>query len=365
MSTVTKPILKDESFNTQMARLIKAVSGKAGTTSWADIQRNVQLGFGPELYPVGSKLYCTHTAYTNIEWDVVGHDIVKNALGDDLHTMQLLSHNCLANVQFDSPEAIIACDTALTNGTTYHFNCNGVSYEFTASADFPIGTQLMVSANTEYVPTKLKAYTKWTNTQVGTEMTVATGSSGTAIPDTSVNHIHRWRYGSNNYAESAIVQFMNSEAAAGSVWSGKTKYDRPPSWLSTQAGFLNGIQSEFKAALCTSKVKCSTNNTFESQDSAYPKNTAYVLEDKIFLVSRVEINHGAGDVADGSVLFPYYSGCTNDDRIKLLSGSPRYWWYRTPYSGDARYVRGAYTDGSLANRVALDSLGFAPACSIG
>ena len=62
-------------------------------------------------------------------------------------------------------------------------------------------------------------------------------------------------YGSNNYKESAIRQLINSDKAAGSVWTPQTNYDRPPNWNTSKAGFLNGLEADFLSAIGKTKKK--------------------------------------------------------------------------------------------------------------
>ena len=74
---------------------------------------------------------------------------------------------------------------------------------------------------------------------------------------TNMNHSHRIRYGSNNWVESAMRQYLNSDKAAGSVWTPQTKFDRPPSWNANTAGFMNGLDADFLAVIGkTTKVTC-------------------------------------------------------------------------------------------------------------
>ncbi len=49
----------------------------------------------------------------------------------------------------------------------------------------------------------------------------------------------------------------------------------------------------------------------------------------------------------------------------LNTGSPWYWWLRTPYASDARVVRHVYSDGSLDNNSAYNgTIGVRPACNL-
>ena len=160
-------------------------------------------------------------------------------------------------------------------------------------------------------------------------------------------------------------QFLNSSAAAGSVWTPQTKFDRPPSWLTSLAGYKNGLDQDFLAVVGKVVLPCSANNTYEAPDSTIAKNSKYTLNDKFYLASQREIFGSTTDtVADDSVLLPYYEGATNTDRIKYRDGTAAHWWMRTPYSWFASFVRSVHSDGSLSNLNAITAISLAPACTI-
>ena len=341
---------------------------------WRQIQKDVQLGNGPVLYPVGTQIKLHHSTLGDILMDVVSHDTVKKNGDSSAHTMTVLAHACLMNLQFDAPEAMYYAEEGLAAGT---YNITAASaysqwaagtYQFTLTQAVPAGGQLCISGAYDAALTtrKIRSYASQTSTTVIEEVSITEGSGGTSLGTfaTELNHPQRISYGSNNYKESAARQMLNSSAAAGSVWTPQTKFDRPPSWQTTQEGFLKGCSADFLAAIQTAVVKCSANNTYEAPDSTVTKNTAYELTDKVFLASRVEVGFGTGDVGDSSTLFQFYDGADNDDRIKLLGTSARYWWLRTPYSGYAYGVRYVGTDGSLTNNDASGAYGLVPACII-
>ena len=56
------------------------------------------------------------------------------------------------------------------------------------------------------------------------------------------------------------------------------------------------------------------------------------MEDKVWLLSRVEMGYGTEGVTTGEQVYERWNGATNAERIKLLSGSPRNWWLRPPTS---------------------------------
>ena len=159
-------------------------------------------------------------------------------------------------------------------------------------------------------------------------------------------------------------QLLNSSAAAGSVWTPQTKFDRPPSWLTSLAGYKNGLDQDFLAVVGKVVLPCSANNTYEAPDSSIAKGTKYTLNDEFYIASAMEIFNTNLDVADDSEVFPFYEGAGNADRIKYHDGSASNWWLRTPTSGFAGFVRRVGTDGTVSNNSAISAYGLAPACTI-
>ena len=144
------------------------------------------------------------------------------------------------------------------------------------------------------------------------------------------NSIMRRAYGSNNWQESAIRQWLNSDAASG-WWQRQTIFDMAPSYAGV-AGFLNGIDPDFAAALGEVDIVTARNTVYETSDTL---GGSYTTRDKVFLLSMAELGLGKNDtIAEGTVL-PFYDGATQVDRIKYDVASPstaRYWWVRSPHA---------------------------------
>lgn len=160
-------------------------------------------------------------------------------------------------------------------------------------------------------------------------------------------------------------QFLNSSAAAGSVWTPQTKYDRPPTWASSRAGYMAGLDEDFLAVVGAVALPCVANNTYEDPESTVTKGSKYTLNDTFYLASQREIfGNNSESVADDSVLLPYYEGATDADRIKYRDGSAAHWLLRTPNAWSAASVRRVYSDGTVSSDHARSALGLAPACTI-
>ncbi|HZJ98833.1 MAG TPA: DUF6273 domain-containing protein, partial [Tissierellaceae bacterium] len=86
--------------------------------------------------------------------------------------------------------------------------------------------------------------------------------------------------------------------------------------------------------------------------------------DKVFLLSRVEVDLGTEGDTTGEKVYPFYDGVANAARIKNLDGSPSRWWLRSPYVDYSDSVRNVHSGGSLINRSASYTHGVSPACVI-
>lgn len=366
-----------DEMNANLLKIAAAISGNIRTDDWNGIQQAVRSGVAKELFPIGSQIVVPHAVYGDQVFDVVAHDYLKSALNPTAHTMTLLSHYSIGNFVFDAPEAFYThVGTEPLPAGTYNFtipttysNWAAGTYQFTLANALPKGGQLCVSGYADKAMTTLKVnvYANATTTTATESVTITEGNNGTPLGEFhgTLNHEQRVSYGSNNYGQSAVRQFLNSEAAAGSVWRPQTKFDRPPSWAANTAGYMNGLSAEFKAIVGAVNLPCSTNNTYESPDSAFVQNSAYTLKDKFYLVSRKEVFGSSDDVDDGSVQLPYYVGSANVDRVKTTNnGSAADWWVRTPNRYHAYGVRLVNSDGSLSSNSANYSNGVVPACTI-
>ena len=361
----------------KLGMIAAAVGSQVDISTWAGIQKAVRSGIASEILPVGTQLAVNHSVYGTRLFDVVAHDYFKNAYDPDAHTMTIMQHDLLTATQFDAPEALYYAETQLSAGT-YNFTIIGLdkwvagTYQFTLTSPVPVGGQICVTGQYPYqgniTAASVKTYSSRTSTTPIETATITAGSGGTSLGtcgEGALNHAHRIAYGSNNYKESAMRQFLNSSAAAGSVWTPQTKFDRPPSWVTTLAGYKKGLDQDFLAVVCKVKLPCAANNTYEAPDSTVTKNTKYTLNDEFYIASRKEIFGSSDDVADDTVVFPFYDGATAADRIKYRDGSAADWWLRTPVAWYARAVRLVFSDGALNCYDAFNAYGLAPACTIG
>lgn len=363
--------------------------------TWEDVKNAVRLGLGAKLFPVGYE-FTTEDATTGavITWVVRDHDKHAAANGKLTHSMTLEAKYVYSNsagtyltLVFDAYEALYYAAEEIPAGT-YNFTWNYATgsmvngtYQFTLTKAVPAGGQIVLGTNsssTAITGCKIATYaTVAATAAVESGIVVREGSEGTSLgtiaatsaTSENLNCAQRIMWGSNNYAQSAARQWLNSDEAAGSVWTPTNKFDRAPSWATSKAGFMKGLPADFLAAVQPAAIPCRTNSVFEVNSldgTEYTVNTVYTLNDMFFMLSRPEI-YGSWDNSsykDGEML-EYYEGLTDIERIKYdAAGSARYCWLRSPFPGYANIERSVSTCGALSGSSAILGHGVAPACII-
>ena len=366
-------------------------------SSWSEFRDLVRSGDAPTLYPVGTTLYENWGDETSNAWIVVAYnhfnDSSLSAQGY-VNSITLCEKYVRYGVAFDATEALMAVTTELPAGT-YKFTIpnydatygGNKTYYFVLNNSVPVGGQLVLSWPYQAVPRTITTYASSTaTTSIESYGTAASplpewvdGTSPEAIDLGTVtmsatattntygifNHIHRARYGSNNYAQSGIRQYMN--ATTTNWWTPQTIFDRRHN-LNSSTGILGTLNTDFVNVLATPTVTNIANNKFEYQSlngDTFTLNTEYTINtDKLFLLSHSEVNLSASPTL-GTVL-DYYVDADNTKRIKYdktNNSIARYWWFRTPVPTYADYVRNCYTSGARSAN-AYAGLGCVPACII-
>lgn len=337
-------------------------AGGMDIKNWGDVQRIVRMGLAEKIFTVGDQFVSGYGETDQVIWDVIGINHDKPTDPRYEHSLTIQAHDCIINCQFDAPEALYYAETELAPGT-HIFTFSSGQYKFTTTQAVPAGGQVDISSwETEgYVPTKITTYAEDRITAIETNLDVtATTGTDTLVP---VNNHTRCRYGSNNYLESSIREWLNAEGAY--AWTPSTEYDRPSTAAPyTGGGFLNVLDPELANVIGPVNKQVARNTLTDGggQD---------LFSDKVFLLSRTEVYGGTeGDTA-GEEPYPYYSALassptTNElvGRIKLLNGTPRYWWLRSPYVGNASGPRRVYTSGQIYDGSATHAGGLSPACCI-
>ena len=323
-----------------------------------------------------------HETAASLVWDVIGIDCDTPADAQFEHSVTLGLHDCFVELQFDPREALFYCEEGLAAGT-YNFTVKqhtwvssdvNKTFQFTLTQAVPAKGQivLMTTYNVAIAGSTVKTFASATATTEIETATVTEGSAGTSLGDVNnavnenTNSLQRGLLGSNNYADSPMRQYINSSAAAGSVWTPKTKFNRPPSWAATTAGFLNGMDEDFLSVIGEVTKKTALNTVSDGGGSVE-------TTERFFLLSRSEV-YGGNEVTGGEgAAYPYYAnhsdlaapGTGNDsNRIKYRNGAAKYWWLRSPNAGNAGNVRLVGPTGTVYYGGAYHSSGVAPACCI-
>lgn len=364
---------------------IDIIAGIVKVESWADVQKIVRAGMASKIFSIGDQLTCQRGNDTLV-WDVIGIDHDTPADPQYSHSLTLQLHDCFpTTIQFDALEAFYYCETELPAGT-YHFTIDSTydttyndltSYQFTLTQAVPVGGKLTFpwGSSTNASTIKVNSFASATSTTAIEQVSVTEGTDGQELGtltmagdfSNNLNSIYRVRYGSNNYKESAIRQWLNSSAAAGSVWTPQTKFDMPPSWAANTAGFMNGMDADFLAVIGKTHIAVARNTVCDG--GGYDET-----DDYFFLPSRNEVYGGVevSGVNEGAP-YPYYAdysdlneaGMGNDsNRIKYRNGTAQYWWMRTPDSGNGHIVRVVRTLGEVRFDSAKSASGVALACNI-
>lgn len=323
-----------------------------------------------------------HETANKLVFDIIGIDHDTPADSQFKHSLTLQLHDLYQNIQFDSTEAIYYAREELPVGT-YNFtlpagydteNGGGKTYQFTLAKPVPAAGQIMFpwAYQQQASATKVSTYVNANASAAIETVSVQEGSEGTSLGTadgtvSDLNHIHRARYGSNNWAESDLRMRLNSSAAPGGTWTRQSKFSHKPSWADTESGFLRGVDPDFLSVL-GEVTKVTALNTLT--DGGGSKTST----EKIFLLSRSEVYGNFENSVDEGAAYPYYKNYSdfaskndgNDtNRIKYQSnGTPYYWWLRTPSTGSAVLVRYVNPTGAVGNGNANNSYGLAPACCI-
>lgn len=191
----------------------------------------------------------------------------------------------------------------------------------------------------------------------------------------------RKSYGNNRYLHANLLQWLNSNAAAGNWYSAKHSADQSPSSstyvsnnpYSSKAGFLAMLDDNFVAALLDTTVTTVKNTVTDG--GSYETVTS-----KMFLASTTEVGlANENSIAEGTRLalfttsdtsrlaYPTAQCVSNSDytNTSFNTSAAWHWWLRTPYSSNSRHVRYVSTSGALSSHVAYNGYyGVRPLCNL-
>ena len=334
--------------------------------------------------------------------DVVAFYDVENKNGETNPGLWLQSHWALTGIQFDAAEAMMYAVQAVAAGTTFHFSVGSLNsvpagnYQFTLNSPLPAGGQAMlVKSGTSW---NITTYSSATSTEVIETVVCTTGTDGTdlgaidnttnslmkvgitaaAIPSGAtvlVNHSSITQYGYNRWSQSAIRQWLNSDAAAGAWWTPQNIFDRPPSQLDSVRGFMAGLDPEFLAVVRPVKVVTALNTVTDTS-----VGVSEVTYDRFFLPSlEQEYCVPQANGVEGAY-WPYWkerlelenpqgSGDANKNPRHIRyaienHSSAQYCRLRSAYRGYASHAWNVYAAGYVYNNYAAYANRPVPACVI-
>lgn len=387
-TTFQMMIEKLDVMNANLGAIAANGAGNAPTNGLG-IRNVVRSGNASKLYRRGDVITCgkkVGDVETRIEWTVLGIDQEEGYE----HSLTLaMSDIYIKAFPFDVSEMLYYTEAALPAGTYNVMLNHGAndgstvqdgSYQFTTTQTIPAGggirhtTMGQWSGNgyTKAAITGGKFFTyDASGNQIEGNLATTEGSGGTNLgtftardpqyrTNNNCNFTQRNAYGSNNYEESDILLWANSDKQ--SWWHKVSKFDLPHSQKATP-GFMCGLDTDFLDALApvTKKWEKST-----SDGGGIGEVTS-----KFFLLGKKEV-YGSG--SDGTIVYDYFKDFSDlttagngadTNRIKYApDGTAHYWWLRSAYSGRANHVWSCYPSGAVTNHTAGDGIGAVLACVI-
>ena len=260
--------------------------------SWAELQAIVDKGKAAKLLPVGTQIGDEWINPSNVRyddpWDVVHHY--------EDGSMALCKHYAFNDaIGFDAPEAIYyAGDGGLPAGTYYipigYAYGNGwvkdAAIYFTLTSAMDAGDQLFIDCgkdnkNDPAGGRSWKVFAKG-STAVKQSGTTAASGTGTELGSTSSANPHRTNgqinapsrvvYGYGRWSQSAIRQWLNSDAAANAWWTPQNPWDRPSEQHNVR-GWLAGQDPDFVAMIKPVDVVTVLNSRKDSRICWKPRRT--------------------------------------------------------------------------------------------
>ena len=392
--TLKKMTEESKDRNAILAKIANKMGAFTEVDSWQAIKEYVSDGIMHHFYPVGSQVTdlwekAAGTSYTAL-WDIVHYD--------EEESVYLKWHHALPDgVPFDEPEAIYYFDGTEEAGT-YHIligSAYGTGWDTSKAIQFTLteapaaNDQLVIGCGTNYAndPTAGRTWNVYakgstTSKQTGT---TSNGTDGTSLgtigaesaqkPNGRLNAISRVVYGSGRWSQSAMRQYLNSEAAAGAWWTPMNAWDRPPAAAASMRGFLAGCSADFKSILEPVEVVTAL-NTVEGY-----AETSEVTHDKIFLPSLQEMYISPQLANVEGVEWDYFKELAEEAGLsgKFAQGgtypilisyridaqtSPVSVWLRSAYRGFANLAWYVNSSGNVGYYYAYSALRGCPACKI-
>lgn len=407
MSKITSPIVTDETAK-QIVEKLHTQNALLGVIAGANLEQIdnikeihsiVQSGKAADVFSIGDQITVPWTDVSTGRTYLAVHDVVRIgnaelADGEEVPALFLQWHYATPfGVQFDAREAFYCAKAAALAAGTYKFTLTEAygkatagTYQFTLTKNLPQNGVLVF--NTEYagvdsglVNATISSYASASSTEVLETVTVTSGTSGTSlgnfVPAGSENlrSIQIACYGYNRWSQSAIRQWLNSNAAVNGWWTPKNDYDRPPVELTTKAGFMSGYGEDFLECVNPIKLKTALNTV---TDNGITSDNLEVTYDTFFLPSLVNM-HIAPQLAGEGEVFEYWARVSQSENPLPTGGtypqlrtfaienhnSPQYVRLRSAGRGSANGTWLVHSSGHVSYYIAATtSFRCAPVCAI-
>ena len=328
-----------EQFDVQNSILAGIASQLGGieVKSWEDVQRLVRMGIASKVFTVGDQLVANYNGVAKV-FDVIGIDHDTPTDTRYVHSLTVQARELLGTGQFSAPQAFYNAATELAPGE-HVFTLNAVQYKFTTNITVPAGGVIFVAAwgEGDYIPTKVTTYGVDRATAIESNLAISAGSGADTL--SPINHHQRARYGSGNWKESGLRQWLNSDATT-FAWASKTLYDMKSTYQT--AGFIKLLDPELVAVIGAVNKQAARNTIATASGGEGGGQDTF--SDKVFLLSQKEVGLGEEGTVTGEKVYDFWNGVANAARIK---GSPSHWWLRSPLVSSAYLARSVSYSGTL------------------
>lgn len=410
---IEEDILESDGIKDLDTRISLLEEGISTNLTWKSISDIVKSGKIKNYFKIGDQIItkwkdtATNTEY-EMPLDVVAFRDVTilddNNEDQMVPGMILQSHFCTPfGVQFTQNQAFYHCNEALPAGTYYikmgdNWGNNvhkDYYYQFTITQTVPAGGQLQLGrANSEtsqlpdvvatdwrvrtyssadsQTPIEILSLTEYTS-EVPSGTSLGVLSANTKY-NTTLNNLYSSGYGHNRWKNSAVRQFLNSDATKGNWYTNPSDdvFARKPDQLASKDGFLKGVDPELLAVIKAVKISTAINATRDSEAGTWD-----YTYDKFFLPSMEEVYCNPQIAGEGGY-WPYW-------KEKSGLSSPNAQWSTNPNmitygienhsSAQTVRLRSAYrhisnntwyvnSSGSVSYYGGTFAFRFAPACVI-
>lgn len=279
MKTNPFNILTDETFNEKkdiknnlLRVLAEGEDELIVPDGWDSIQYLIRNNLHSKVFHIGDELICQRDG-KEIAWTIIGIDEENIEDPQFNHSLTLQTKDIIdENIPFDVREALFYFSEGLSVGTYYftikkqpwHHDDIGKSFMFTLENSIPAGGQLVIqnNYNETCAHSNINSYSS-SNSIIPieeAEMTIWDGETGIflgnidIIVQDNINSIERALKGSNNYKESFIRQWLNSNGDMNIIWEPQSIFDRLSSSVDNLQGFMKDLDEDFLRVVKKSNI---------------------------------------------------------------------------------------------------------------